>query len=939
MRATDPIRLYGQRDGFRVERGHLDVFAVRLQGGAPAGRRRHVCRLEPGQAAFATDGVDGFGLIAVLAAGSEAAPVDPAAMGPDAYAHLVDGWVLALAHGAFHEAPPKASLPVEPGDEVEVEAGACVRSRGDVVWAQVREGEAHLSGRPEAPAHGGFVPLGSRPWLVTAAPSVIGTASTLDRIADPDFEADLAAYQAGVLQVLAADVTRETVDEAARVRRRAESSQAAMRRGMGHLASILMPEGERTGDSKGDRLLTATRTVGRALGVRVKEPRAGSKARRKGEQLAAIARASRLRTRQVILRGKWWRADAGPLLVMIGAEGEVLEPAALVPGKRGYVLHDPVDGSRCRVTASVAERVHPVAFTFYRPFPNRALSAFDVFRFGIHGGGRDALMLLAAGLAAGVLGLLTPIATGAIFETAIPESDRVQVLHLVVALLAAAAGTGAFHLARGFALLRIESRMDVAVQAAVWDRLLDLPTTFFRRFTAGELAVRAGAVSSIRRILSGATITSILSAAFSVLYVGLMAWYSLHLTLFAVGLTAVALATTLVSSWVQLRHQRRAAEVQSRLQGRVLQIITGLTKLRVAGAEAAAFSRWADDFGAQRRSQYQARQAANGLGTFNAVFPILGSLVLFAVVAGRAGPPLLPVGDFVAFQAAFGAFTAAALSLSGSFTAVLAAVPLYEQARPLLAALPEVDASKADPGELEGSLEVQHASFRYHPEGDLVLHDVSLRADPGEFIALVGPSGSGKSTVLRLLLGFETPEAGAVAYDEHDLLDVNVQAVRRQIGVVMQNGGLMQGDIFTNIVGSGGGTHEDAWQAARMAGLDADIHEMPMGMHTVVSEGGSTLSGGQRQRLLIARAIVNRPRILLFDEATSALDNRTQAVVSASLDGLEATRIVVAHRMSTIQNADRIYVLDKGRVVQVGTYAELMARPGLFADLASRQMS
>ena len=567
------------------------------------------------------------------------------------------------------------------------------------------------------------------------------------------------------------------------------------------------------------------------------------------------------------------------------------------------------------------------------------MTAVDVARFGLWGGGRDLASILAVGLVVGLLGLLTPYVTGELFQTAIPEADRGLLVQMIGALLAAALGTAAFHATRGLALLRLESRMDVTVQAAVWDRLLKLPTGFFRRFTAGELASRAGAISAIRQLLSGATITSLLGGVFSVLYVGLMLWYSPLLTLWALGLTALALGATLVASYFQLRHQREVSEIQSRLQGRVLQFLTGLTKLRVAGAEAKAFAHWARDFGAQRALQVRARRSANGLATFNAAFPVVSSLVLFAVVASGDEGPLLPIGTFVAFFAAFGSFTAAVLSLSGAFTSVLAAIPLYEQAEPILSALPEVDDTKEDPGELTGRVGVERVTFRYDPDGPPVLHDVTVRAEPGEFVALVGPSGSGKSTVLRLLLGFEAPEAGAVTYDDHDLAELDVQAVRRQLGVVLQSGGLMQGDLFTNIVGSSGATHDDAWEAARMAGLDKDVQQMPMGMHTVVSEGGTTLSGGQRQRLLIARAVVGRPRTLFFDEATSALDNHTQATVSRSLEGLEATRIVVAHRLSTIEKADRIYVIERGRVVQVGTYDSLMAEPGLFAELAARQLA
>lgn len=266
-------------------------------------------------------------------------------------------------------------------------------------------------------------------------------------------------------------------------------------------------------------------------------------------------------------------------------------------------------------------------------------------------------------------------------------------------------------------------------------------------------------------------------------------------------------------------------------------------------------------------------------------------------------------------------------------------VPLYERARPILQTPPEVDPAKTVPGDLSGEVELSHVSFRYQADGPLVLDDVSVQVRPGEFIAFVGPSGAGKSTIIRLLLGFETPAAGSIYYDRDDLDGLDRQALRRQIGVVLQDGKLMPGDVFSNIVGSAPLTLEDAWDAAQLAGLEDDIHDMPMGMQTVIGEGGGTLSGGQRQRLMIARAVVSRPRILLLDEATSALDNRTQAAVSRSLERLKATRIVVAHRLSTIRNADCIYVLDGGHIVQRGSYADLIQQPGMFADLAKRQLA
>jgi ABC-type bacteriocin/lantibiotic exporter with double-glycine peptidase domain len=289
-------------------------------------------------------------------------------------------------------------------------------------------------------------------------------------------------------------------------------------------------------------------------------------------------------------------------------------------------------------------------------------------------------------------------------------------------------------------------------------------------------------------------------------------------------------------------------------------------------------------------------------------------------------------------MAAFNGCVHAMMVAATAAIGALSILPQYELARPVLQAVPEVKAGQADPGPLSGEIAFDRVMFRYRSDTPPVLNDLTFHIKPGAFVAFVGPSGSGKSTILRLLLGFETPESGAVSYDSGDLKDLDLRAVRRQIGVVLQSGRLMPGDLFTNIVGCSSATREDALRASRMAGFDADLAQMPMGLHTMITDGASTLSGGQQQRLMIARAIVTSPRMLFLDEATSALDNRTQAVVSRSLEGLHATRVVIAHRLSTIVKADCIYVVEKGRIVQNGTYDELMAQPGLFQELAKRQL-
>jgi ABC-type bacteriocin/lantibiotic exporter with double-glycine peptidase domain len=298
----------------------------------------------------------------------------------------------------------------------------------------------------------------------------------------------------------------------------------------------------------------------------------------------------------------------------------------------------------------------------------------------------------------------------------------------------------------------------------------------------------------------------------------------------------------------------------------------------------------------------------------------------------------VPTSTFLTFNVAFFQVLGSILVVSTTMMLMVTVAPMLEGVTPIIYAEPESAEAKEDPGELTGKIEVSHVSFSYDEGGPEVLHDVSFIARPGEFVGIVGASGSGKSTLLRLLLGFETPDSGAVLYDEQDLGDLDVVSVRRQTGVVLQNGTLFQGDILTNIIGSGLYTYDDAWEAVKACAMEDDIDQMPMGLHTVLSEGASTLSGGQRQRLLIARAVVARPRILLLDEATSALDNRSQEIVTESLRKLNATRIVIAHRLTTIRDADTIIVMDAGRIVESGTYDELMSQQGVFSMLARRQI-
>ena len=737
------------------------------------------------------------------------------------------------------------------------------------------------------------------------------------------------------LASLTAAVERRLHAEQARHQERARQDGARMRSAIQHLVQFPLsrPSTRPASTEQHSPLFAACRLVGEALGVRVQPGTALGWAGHDAP-VQAIARASGLHTRQVALRGAWWTSANGP---MIGYRAENNRPVALIPRGGGYELHDPGDGTVTAVTAPVASSLAVSADTFYRRFGAGVLAARTLLAFGLHGGRRDLLSLLLPSLIVGTVGLLTPIIIGLLFDLAIPGGHRPLVLQLGVGLAVCALAGAAFQVVCDAAIVRLSGRLQSTVEPAHLDRLLELPVAFFRRYAAGDLVGRALAVGSVRETLVGPVLSATVCDLFGLLGIVLLFIYAPGLAVVATGLTVVLAAVLAVSFFLQLRYQRRLGDRTGRLAGTVLQLIGGISKLRAAGAEGRAFAFWAEQLAGQRRVAHQARTVTNGLTIFISAYPLLASAVLFGV-AVLGGAPGLSVGAFLAFYAAFGLLTRAVIRLGQASTALCQAAPAYERARPILDTRPEVDAPRMDPGELGGKIEVRGVSFRYGEDGPLVLDDVSITCRPGELVALVGPSGSGKSTLVRLLLGFEAPRAGQVLYDGRDLAALDARAVRRQIGAVLQNGRLLSGDIVSNIVGASTLTLDDAWEAARLAGLDEEIRQLPMGMHTVLSEGGGTLSGGQQQRLTIARAIVHRPRVLVFDEATSALDNWTQATVGRSLERLSATRLVIAHRLSTVVNADRIYVLERGRVVESGTYRELMEHDGLFASLTRRQL-
>ena len=551
--------------------------------------------------------------------------------------------------------------------------------------------------------------------------------------------------------------------------------------------------------------------------------------------------------------------------------------------------------------------------------------------------GADLWLIVAAGIGAALLGLLVPIATAWIFDDLVPMGAGGLLISVGIALLVAALVSTALAAVRGFAVSRIGGRVATAMAAGISDRVLRLPARFFRTMSAGDFNQRLDSLDAIRGLVTNIILSAGLTAVFSVVYLVLLFAYDVRLALVGVALTLVYVGGVTISRGFQMKPLREAAERDGKLAGLTFELIDGLPKLRSAAAEGRMLARWSTAYSAERAASATGERVGNHFTAFADSWRIVTLIGLFAAAAILAENDLSP-GLFIGFLAAFGIFQASFTAFCEALLAIQTARPLAERARPILIAEPEAEAGRADPGRLSGDIQASGLSFAYDGAMAPVIDGLGFSVKPGEHLAIVGGSGSGKSTILRLLLGFERPITGSLAYDGQELWSLDPARVRAQIGVVLQSSQLFAGSINENIRGASDASLEQCIAAAERAGLADDLKILPMGLHTPITEGAGTLSGGQRQRILIARALAAEPRILFFDEATSALDNSTQAIVARTLDSLNATRVTIAHRLSTVRNADRICVLQGGKFVEMGDFTTLMAADGVFAMLARRQL-
>ncbi len=651
------------------------------------------------------------------------------------------------------------------------------------------------------------------------------------------------------------------------------------------------------------------------------------------EQLDFRIRPFGIMRRTVQLDHGWYKHAVGPMLGTLKEDGSAI---ALMPDKfAGYSYLDLKTGQRVKLNRKTEKRIEEEAVCFYKPLPMKPLTVKDLLKFCVEQlGPSDVLVYIVLMILSTLLGMLSPIFTKWLFGYVLASKSVEVLVALAVFMICFSICQLCFSAFQTLINSRISMKQDIAVQAAVMNRILNLPPSFFKEYSSGELNQRASYIQTLCSTLFTSLGATGLTSLFSLVYIAQVFVYAPALVVPSLLITLATIVVSLITTFMQMKITRERMLYSSKTSGMTYAMITGMQKIKLAHAEKRMFSRWGKQYAKEAQVTYNPPTFIKLSNTIILAISLLGSLILYYLAIESN----VSVADYYAFNAAYSMVSAAFASLAGLAITFANIKPILEMAKPIMEATPEIAEGKEQISELKGYITLSHVSFRYEDSMPFVLEDFSLQINPGEYLAVVGSTGCGKSTLMRLLLGFETPQRGTVYYDGKDISRVDLRSLRRRIGAVMQDGKLFLGDIFSNITISAPQlTLQEAWEAAEIASVADDIRAMPMGMHTVISEGQGGISGGQRQRLLIARAVAPKPKILMFDEATSALDNVTQKKVSEAIDGLNCTRVVIAHRLSTIKHADRIIFLEKGKIVEDGTYDELIDKNGKFAELVARQ--
>ncbi len=651
------------------------------------------------------------------------------------------------------------------------------------------------------------------------------------------------------------------------------------------------------------------------------------------ERLEYLMRPYGIMRRSVQLEKRWHKDAVGAMLGVKKSDGTLI--ALLPSGLSGYSYFDTEKGKRVKVTRRNEALFEGEAIAFYKPFPLKKLKTGALLKYiaGILSPA-DYILTAVAALVVTLVGLLMPKLNQLLFGAVIESGDITLLVSIAVFMVCVTLSSLLIEAVKSLLIARISTKLNVTVQAATMARLMSLPADFFKNYSAGELSTRAEFLNTLCAMLVEVFLSTGLTSLFSLIYLSQIFVFAPALVIPAVAVIVVMLLFAVISTVVRAKVSKKQMELEAKESGMSYALISGVQKIKLTGAEKRAFSRWGKHYAEFIKIYFDEPDVLTYGNVITLIITLAGNFAIYFMAALSK----VSVADFYAFNTAYGMVSGAFVSLAGITLTVANIKPILHMVKPILETVPEVSEGKQVVTRLSGGIELNNITFRYSDNMPNVLDNLSLKIRPGQYVAFVGATGCGKSTLMRIMLGFETPQKGAVYYDGKDIAGIDLKSLRRRIGTVMQDGKLFQGDIYSNITISAPWlTLDDAWEAAELAGIADDIRKMPMGMQTLISEGSGGVSGGQRQRLMIARAIAPKPKILMFDEATSALDNLTQKKVSDSLDHLKCTRIVIAHRLSTIKQCDRIIYLENGKIAEDGTYDELIAKNGKFAELVARQ--
>ncbi len=949
---NSPLDMGDSKSVWFIEKGAVDLFLVERQDDVDQAAPQHLLRADSGRllpGVAPQEGKTTFSLIAKGLPGTilRHLSTDSLSVVPSAeLAEHVDAWIDDISAELSRDAGqrPRSDSPVEPGKTFP-EVGGTLSSRRGVTWmSQLPSGAGLFLGLID-PAEGNSedgtaadtVPLTPATWL-----TLIGKTRISTRFSEDLAEEGLLLPAMANFHVMAFSLERLNRSLAAADQANLERDRIMNRRGDEENARRRLfnlydlPDVKDT-DVDDVALLEALKIIGEHEGIDFKWP-AKSGVAESAPALGDILDASGVRRRQVRLAWdeRWWIGDSGAMLAF---RADSDQPVALLPGVFSHYREiDPAGRRSARVTAERAKSLQPDAWVFYQPLTSGPVRLGDLYRLVRKGLIADFLRFATAGLLGGLVLLLPAVVVGFVVDEVIPTGE-VSLLYLATAALAAFALVGALlHILQGMALMRLEGRGASRVEAAFWDRLLRLPLSFLRRYPAGNLAMRGMTFQALRDAVRSVIANAVLSIVFLLPAFLLIFYYDAALGGVTVAFGLLSLTVTVVLGLQQISPRGRVLRAIHHMAGQLFQFVNGIAKLRVDDAEGTAFAVLARGYREQKRAESELGALEDHLQAFGAALPLLAGAVLFLMVT-LPGREQVEIGDFLVIYLVFIVFQAAVARLGTSFGAVAAIMPAFDQIQPFLAETPETSAEGDLVESLGGEVVFDHITFRYDPNGPLILDDVTIRANPGEFVAIAGESGAGKSTIFRIALGLDRPTSGAVYYDGRDLRHLNVKQVRQKIGAVPQEVQLHPEDVWDNIVGNqDDAAAEDVWVAARAASVNHDISVMPMGMLTCVGGSGLT-SGGESQRIMIAHALINSPRVMLLDEATNWLDNDNQANVMDNLASLRSTRIVIAHRLSTLRQADRIYVMESGKVIEVGTFEDLMETGMVFRKLVRRQVA